>query len=339
MRRHACRSSRRRFLRGSLALGSIGLLGGCGIALPQPRQPARVHRIGYLRTGAGALVNPDRAEALQQGLRELGYREGEHYVLERRSGEGEVSRLPGLAAELIALPVDVLLTSGSGTTEAARDATGTTPIVMVYPFDPVGGGLVASLSKPGGNDTGVIEFNTELRPKRLELLKEALPGISRVALIQSVPPPDTISLRDAARTLGVGLHELTVREPGDLEAAFEDATRASADAIYWGGGGGGRSPAYGSRVLALAAANRLPVTCGFLEWVEAGALMAYATNYPALFRHAAIYIDKILKGAKPADLPVEQPTTFDFAINLKTAQALGLTIPQSVLQQATEVIQ
>jgi putative tryptophan/tyrosine transport system substrate-binding protein len=334
------RVSRRQVVQGA-GIAGLGLLVGCGQWPGQAAPTPKVHRIGLLTPGP-ALADPALRDAFQQGLRELGYVEGQHYVSEYRHADGQAARLPGLAAELVELGVDVIRTSGTLTTEAARDATSTIPIVMIYPADPVASGLVDSLARPGGNITGLTEIQGQLGPKRLELLKEAMPGLARVALIrdpEGAAPQSPASLQDAAQTLGIQLQVLDARYPADLDAAFEVASRAGAEAIFWGGGRAYRSPEYRSRALTLAAQHRLPVVSGFPEWVEAGGLLAYATNYPAMFRRTAAYVDKILKGTKPAELPIEQPMRFDFVINLRTAQALGLTIPHHVLLQATEVIQ
>jgi putative ABC transport system substrate-binding protein len=343
MDRRGSRLSRREFVVGA---GGLGLLAGCG-RLPWQRQPApKVPRLGYLQAGAEPF--PTAVDRLHQGLRESGYVEGENLLIEWRFAAGQEARMHQHAAELAALPVDVILTVGSLTAEAARAATTTIPIVMIYPDDPVAAGLVASLGRPGGNVTGVTEFQELLAPKRLQLLKEAVPGVSRVALPQNPDGPLVAPagvpggpLQVAAQTLGVQLLELPVRTPGDLDAALEAAIGASADAILWapGRGGGWRGLEFQGRVLALAAQYRLPTICGFLEWARAGVLMAYASNFPAEFYRAATYITKILQGAKPADLPVEQPMTFDFVVNMKTARELGITFPNEIMLQVTEVSQ
>jgi putative ABC transport system substrate-binding protein len=241
------------------------------------------------------------------------------------------------------MPVDVLLTSGNLSAEAAFAATRTIPIVIVYPDDPVGAGLVASLGHPGGNVTGLTQLSTQLHPKRLELLKQTVPTISRVAVARNPEvafapmEPDGV-LQIAAQTLGVELLRLDVRVPEDLDPALIAAKRAGADAVLWSGGGGYRSPGFRSRFVALAMQYQLPAICGYLEWAPAGILMAYGQDFPGNFRSAATYIDKILKGAKPADLPVEQAREFELVVNLQTARTLGLTIPPQVLAQTTEVI-
>jgi putative ABC transport system substrate-binding protein len=336
------RTTRRQFVQG-VGTASLALLAGCGRLPDQAQAPAKVARIGWLQAGAVAR-DSGSLESLQQALRELGYVEGQNLVVESRAGEGQVARTDEYAAELVGLPVDVILTSGSSTAEAARAATSTIPIVMVYPGDPVASGRVASLARPGGNVTGVTELQAQLFAKRLELLKETVPSISRVLVPRNpdlpfAPMGPGGSLPAAAQTLGVQLLEMDLRVPGDLDAGLEAAIQAGADAVLWGGAvGGGRSPEYRSRFLALAAQYRLPAICGFLEWAQAGVLIAYGPNYPAQFRRAAAYIDRILKGTRPSDLPVEQAREFDLVLNLQTARTLGLTIPPHVLAQATEVL-
>ena len=334
--------SRRQLVQGMGAVG-LGLLAGCGRWPGQAPVPVKVPRLGFLLAGSPT-PDPASGGGLQQGLQEHGYVEGQNLIIERRYADGQAARLHELAAELAALPVDVILTAGTFTAEAARAATSALPIVMVYPGDPVAAGLITSLAHPGGNVTGVTEYQPQLAAKRLELLKETAPGISRVAVptdpdAPAAPLQSASPLQTAAQILGVQLLRLDVRTPDDLDAALEAGTHAGADAVLWGGGRDFRSPEYRGRLAMLAAQHRLPTICGFLEWAQAGVLLAYAPNYPAQFRRTAYYIDRILKGTKPADLPVEQPMRFDFVINLQTAQALGLTISPHVLLQATEVIQ
>ncbi len=311
-------SSRRRFVQNGLALAGLGLLAGCGITLPQAQQRARVPRLGYLALSAGIF-----AGEFHQGLRELGYVEGQNILIEWRFAEGREERLPELAAELVRLQVDVIVTQG--VEEAARQATSTIPIVMATSADPVATGAVASLAHPGGNVTGLTAAGPELGPKRLELLKEALPGVSRVAVLwDSSDRGKAVEMRGieaAARTLGVQVQSLEVRGPDDFEAAFEAATDGRAEALM-----PLRSPLIAfqrSRIVDLAAMNRLPAMYSGREFVDAGDLMSYGPNQTDSFRRAATYVDKILKGAKPADLPVERPTKFELVINLKTTQALG----------------
>jgi len=276
-----------------------------------------------------------------QGLRELGYVEGQNIVIERRYSEGRYERLPGLAAELVRLKVDVIVAVGGPPPHAAKDATSTIPIVMTNHGDPVGTGLVASLARPGGNVTGLSTVNPDLVGKQLQLLKEAVPRLSRVAVLSNPTHPlHRLPLREvevAARSLKVGLQVLEARAPSEFASAFSAATKESAGALIVLGDGmffGQRT-----RIAELAAKSRLPMIAAEREYAEAGGLLAYGANFRESFRRAATYVDKILKGAKPGDLPIEQPTKFEFVINLKTTKALGLTIPQSVLLRADEVIQ
>ena len=309
----------------------------------EAQQAAKVPRIGYL---AGNLaVSPHQHEAFRQGLRDLGYVEGRNVVIEYRSAEGRFERLPALAAELVALKVDVIVTAG-GTPPAlaAKQATWTLPIVFVFAPDPVTSGLVTGLARPGGNVTGLSIFAPELVGKCLEQLKQAVPGVSRVAVLWQ---PGALGERTekemlkeaevAARALGVRPQFVEARGPADLDRAFSDMTKARAGALTVLS-----TPMFGSerrRLVDLAAKNRLPAVYSWREFVDAGGLMSYGPNVADNYRRAATYVDKILKGAKPADLPVEQPIKFELVINLKTAKALGLTIPQSLLGRADEVIQ
>ena len=322
----------------------IGTLAGL-LAAPlaaEAQQAARIPRIGWL--GGSLAGKSHMTEAFLQGLRDLGYVEGRNVVIEYRDAEGKLERLPALAAELVALKVDVILAGGTAQALAAKQATRTIPIVFTAVVDPVADGLVTSLARPGGNVTGVSSLVSELVGKWLELLKQAVPGISRVAVLWH---PGTLGERTekdmlkgaeaAARALGVRLQFVEARGPADFERAFSDMTRARAGALtvlpsnmFLG---------ERRRLVDLAAKNRLPAVYPWREAVDAGGFMAYGANTADVFRRAATYVDKILKGAKAADLPVEQPTKFDLVINLKTAKALGLTIPPSLLQRADEVIQ
>jgi putative ABC transport system substrate-binding protein len=307
------------------------------------QQTVKVARIGFLSPNFSA--NPHLQEAFLQGLRELGYVEGRIVVIEYRDAEGKAERLPALAAELVALKVDVIVTGG-GTPPAlaAKQATKTVPIIFIAVSDPVSSGVVTSLAHPGGNVTGLSNVNAELVGKRLEYIMQAVPGLSRVAVLWQ---PGGLGERtememlkqadDAARALGVRLQLVEARGPADIDRAFADMTRARAGALAVLG-----SPmlfAERRRLADLAAKNRLPAVYQSRESVDAGGLMAYGPNLADLWRRSASYVDKILKGAKPGDLPVEQPTTFELVINLKTAKALGLTIPPSLLGRADEVIQ
>jgi putative tryptophan/tyrosine transport system substrate-binding protein len=329
------RESRRELLRTSLALAGLSLLSGCGIQTPGA-QSAKVPRIGYL--GADSPGSPN-AEAFLDGLRELGYVEGRTIAIEWRFAEGRDDQLPQLAAELIGLPVDLVLAAGPMATRTARDASRTLPIVMCFPGDPIGLGLIASLDRPGGNITGIASLTTELNTKRLELFAESLPGVSRVAVIwdanaiPSVRPP----LTAAGRSLGLQLEYQDVRAPEDLGDALEAAIKGRAEALFVADSA--MFTIQRQQIAELAASSRLPTTGAGRAFAEAGALLTYGARLPDMYRRAASSVDKVLKGANPADLPVERPTTFDVVINLRTAQALGLTIPESVLVQATEVIQ
>jgi putative ABC transport system substrate-binding protein len=306
------------------------------------RQAAKVARIGYLAPNLAA--SPHLHEAFSQGLRDLGYVEGQNIVIEYRSAEGKAERLPALAAELVALKVDVIVVPGTVGVLAAKRATKTIPIVFTVASDPVGSGLVTSLARPGGNVTGLSILAPELVGKCLELLTQAVPGISRVAVLWQPgghgerTDKDTLEGADvAARALGVRLQFVEAKGPTDIDRAFSDMTRARAGALTVLGGGmffGVRR-----RLVDLAAKNRLSAVYPWRDFVDAGGLMSYGANLADLYRRAATYVDKILKGAKPADLPVEQPTKFELVINLKTAKALGLTIPPSVLGRADEIIQ
>jgi len=282
-------------------------------------------------------------EGFRQGLRDLGYVEGRNVVIEFRDAEGKLERLPALAAELVALKVDVIVVGGTVAALAAKQATRTLPVVFVSAIDPVTDGLVTSLARPGGNVTGLSALAPELVGKRLELLKQAVPGVSQVAVLWQPGALGERTERDlrkeaevAARALGVRLQFVEARGPDDFDRAFSDMTKARAGALT----------VLGStmlinerrRLVDLAAKNRLPAVYGLREYVDAGGLMCYGPNNADMSRRAATYVDKILKGAKPGDLPVEQPTKFELVINLKTAKALGLTIPPSLLQRA-EVIQ
>jgi putative tryptophan/tyrosine transport system substrate-binding protein len=331
--------ARRHFLRVSVALAGLGLLSGCGIPFGPAVKPARLHRIGFLSgnsaTSSGSLAN---VAALRQGLQELGYVEGQNVAIEQRNADGLEEHYPLLAAELVRLDVDVIVTGGSAVIRAAGQATATIPIVFAATGDPVEGGLVASLARPGGNITGLTTNFGEEHLKRLELLKEAVPGLSRVAVLWNQSAVRTFSeIEMAAQQLGIRVMSLEVRSPDDLDMVLAVATPQRVDGLMAVGG-----PVFGfltPRIAEFAVRHRLPSMYSNPPSIEAGGLMTYAANIPQNYRRAATYVDKIFKGAKPADLPVQQPTAYDFVINLKTAQAIGLTIPRSVLQQATQVIQ
>jgi putative ABC transport system substrate-binding protein len=305
----------------------------------EAQQPTKNPRIGYL-SGSSPSTSPARREAFRQGLRELGYVEGKNIVIEQRYAEGKFDRLPALAAELVRLKVDIIVTAGPQTTGPAKQATSTIPIVMAQDPDPVGNGFVASLARPGGNITGLATFAPELSGKQLELLKETVPKLSRVAVFgTSINPGNAQNLREvelAAKAFGVKLQYLDVLSPKDFETAFRAASKGLADAVLMLPGS--VLGLQRAQLADLAVKSRLPAIYPQPEFTEAGGLMYYGTNTPDLFRRAATFVDKILKGAKPADLPVEQPTKFEFIINLKTAKQIGLTIPPNVLARADRVI-
>jgi putative ABC transport system substrate-binding protein len=302
----------------------------------QAQQPARIPRIGMLIAASGSSFSA-RVEAFRQRLRELGYVEGKNIVIEYRYAEGKRERVPDLAADLVRLKVDVIVTIGPGIL-AAKKASATIPIVFAAQSDPVGSGLVSSLARPGGNITGLSSMAPDLDGKRLELLKEAFPKVARVAFLWE-PTRGNQALTDmeaAAKALGVKLQSLEVRSLDDFASAFARAKREGAQALITF-----PRPLVNTQqrqVLDFAATNRLPAMYAASEFVEAGGLMSYAPNYTDLFRRAADFVDKILKGTKPADMPVEQPTKFEFLVNLKTAKQIGLTIPQKVLERADKVI-
>jgi ABC-type uncharacterized transport system substrate-binding protein len=310
----------------------------CG-ARVEAQQPAKIPRVGFL-SGAPRSANPPWREALRQGLRELGYEEGKNIVIEWRYAEEKPDRTPKFAAELVRLKVDVIVAVGPGDTGVARAATTVTPIVTILAGDP-GYGFVASLARPGGNVTGFAILRPELTGKRLELLKEILPKLSRVAVFADSTARDypkiQKELEPAARVLGVKLQSLDILSPKDFETAFQTAVKERADAVLVRVSGPILSP-HRTNVAALAVKSRLPVMYERAAEVDAGGLMSYGVSIPDLFRRAATYVDKILKGAKPADLPVEQPTKFEFIINLKAAKQIGLTIPPNVLARADRVI-
>jgi putative tryptophan/tyrosine transport system substrate-binding protein len=309
----------------------------CGVAA-QAQQPAGIPRIGILLPASASFFLP-RVEALRQRLRELGYVEGKNIVIEYRYAEGKSERLPDLAAELVRLKVDVIITAGAGSSPAKK-ATATIPIVFAGSSDPVGTGLVSSLARPGGNITGLSNMAADLDGKRLELLKEAFPKVVRVAFLWgSSDVRGNLRLTDmeaVAKALGIKLQSLEVRNLDDIERAFARAKRDGAQALI-------TTPnpvinAQQRQVLDFAAKNRLPAMYPTSEFVEAGGLMSYAPNYEDLWRRAADFVDKILKGTKPADIPVEQPTKFEFVVNLKSARQIGVTIPPNVVARADRVL-
>ena len=325
-------AERRKFL---IAAGSLLAFPLATVA----QQPGKVPRIGYL-SSLSPSVTALWDQAFRQGLRDLGWVEGKNISIDYRYAEGRTDRLPDLAADLVRQKVDVIVTSVTPDALAAQKATKVIPIVMATTGDPVAIGLVDNLARPGGNVTGLSQIGGELIGKRLELLKEIVPQLSRVAVLwnpQNAGSTNTWkSIQLAARQLGVGLHSLEARSPNDFAKAFEDAARARAGGLIIIA-----DPLFGGnlkRIADLAATNRLPSIFQTREFVDAGGLMAYGPDRSALFRRAAAYVDKILKGAKPSELPVEQPTKFELVINLKTAKAIGLAIPRSVLLRVDEII-
>jgi putative tryptophan/tyrosine transport system substrate-binding protein len=319
----------------------VGLvLAPLGTAAAQPRE--KVPRVGYLTAGSHADQGRQRRfEAFRQGLRELGYAEGQNIAIESRWAEGKDDRYPTLAADLVRLKVDVIVAVGGAASKAAQQATSTIPIVMSLVNDPLGSGLVSSLAHPGGNVTGISLMAPDLVGKQLQLLKEMVPKVSRVALLRNpANPASAPQLREAeaaARVLGMQLQTLEARVPQEIDRAFAAMTRERAgalvvltDSIFTN---------QRRQIAELAAERRLPAVYGNSEHAEAGGLVAYSANFLDLERRAATYVDKILKGAKPGDLPVEQPTKLELIINLKTARVLGLTLSQSLLLRADHVIE
>ena len=310
-------------------------------SLSHAQQPAKVPRIGYL-SGSPLAGLAARIEAFRQGLRELGYVEGKNIDIEWRSAEGNTDRLSELAAELVRLKVDVLVSPGPTVTRAVKETTSTIPIVMGQDTDPVGSGFIASLARPGGNITGLATLAPEVGGKQMEIMKEISPKISRVAVIgNSINPGDAQALREtvlAAGSIEVYLRYLDILNPKDIEPAFRAAAKGRADALLVFGNPILNRPNTRKQIIELAIKQRLPTMYTRPEFIEAGGLMYYGTNYNDLFRRAATYVDKILKGAKPADLPVEQPKKFEFIVNLKAAKQIGLTIPPQVLARADKVI-
>jgi putative tryptophan/tyrosine transport system substrate-binding protein len=305
--------------------------------LTDEAQPAgKVYRIGFLRAG-----QPPKTfvEAFQQGLRARGYIEGRNVVIEYRFTDGSFDELPRLAAELVRFNVDVILASAAPSAFAARSATTKVPIVFVGVYDPVEIGLMTSVARPGGNVTGLSQNSADFGGKRLELIKELVPKLRRVAILWH--PANLTNLAQkkgveaAARTVGVDTKSVPVQDPNHFGSAFEDARGVDAlmqmdDPFF---------TTHFRQLAELAVRSRLPAICGIREYVDAGGLMSYGADYPDLYRRAATYVDKILKGAKPADLPIEQPSKFELVINRKTAKALGLTIPQTLLLQANQIIE
>jgi ABC-type uncharacterized transport system substrate-binding protein len=307
----------------------------------EAQQAGKVWRVGVLSSGSHSATAGARIDAFKQGLRDLGYVEGQNIEIESRWGEGKYESLRDLAAELVRLKMDVIVTAAVPAIRAAKEATTTIPIVMAVVVDPVVTGLVASFARPGGNITGLSVRTPELVGKQFGMLKELVPKVSRVAVLWNPAnlgnPPQLRAAEVAARTLGMRLQPLEARTPRELDSAFAAMTTEAAgavvvlvDVMFID---------HRTRIAALAATRRLPAVYGQVEHVGSGGLMAYAPNFLANYRRAAVYVDKILKGAKPGDLPIEQATKFELVINLKTAKALGLSIPPSLLQRADQVIE
>ena len=317
------------------AIVLLALLAAPRTAGAQP-MPGKIARVGVLGDVPAFLD-----DAFRQGLRELGYVEGQNIAIEHRAAAFQYDRLPALAVDLVRQKVDVIVAASPPATEAARRATRTIPIVFVVSGDPVAESFVASLARPGGNLTGLATISPELAGKQLEMLKAVAPKVSRVAVLQNPDQQSHVrTVREAegaARALGMQLHVVRARTPSEIDAAFVMMQSQGADGVLVLRDALFREQR--ARIVALAARRRLPAVYGLREQAEAGGLMAYGASVPQLFRRAATYVDKILKGTRPADLPVEQPTRFELVINLKTANALGLTIPASLLGQADQIIQ
>ena len=332
------RHSRRRVLQGGLTLAGLGLLAGCGV-LPPGAQPARIRRIGVLGEDSTA----SRWDAFREGLRELGYVDGQNLSIEYRWAQGDYGRLPAHVADLVDLEVACIVCGGITETTEARRGTSTIPVIAVLAnLDIVETGLVANIGRPEGNVTGLAGVSgLRLYTKFPEILKEALPDLGRLAVLAHARAPSVEvildSMREAARRLGLRLEVGWVQDTAGLEAAFAAFAAAGTGALAISNVSAFNSAR--ARIAALSLAHRQPAITSDEEFPRAGGLMAYSVNRNAQFRRAAYYVDRILKGAKPAELPMERPSTFDFVINLQTARALGLTLPQTVLQQATEVIQ
>jgi putative ABC transport system substrate-binding protein len=312
------------------------------VSMAEAQHPGKVPRIGYL-SALSPSAESSRLDGFREGLRDLGYMQGKNIVSEYRFAEGKLDRLPELAADLVRLKVDIMVTGGSPGTRAALHATKTIPLVMTVVGDPIEAGFVTSLAKPGGNVTGLTQVSPQLSGKRLELLKEGFPKASRVAVfVDSALTTQGISwplqeTQSAADALGIKLQSLEIGAPNpDLDGAFRTATKQRVDALIILPGP--LVQLHRKRIVDLAAKSRLPAIYGSREFVDAGGLMSYGVSIVDLYRRAATYVDKILKGAKPADLPVEQPTKFEFIINLRTAKQIGVTIPPNVLARADKVI-
>jgi putative ABC transport system substrate-binding protein len=322
---------------------AIALTFALGGAVATAQQPKKVPRIGYLSSGGDPARESSRAEGLRLALRELGYIEGQNIAIDYRHAEGKRDRAPELAAELVRLKVDIIVVAaGLGTIQAAKNATKTIPLIMTGEgIDPVKAGLVESLARPGGNVTGLTYLSGELGGKRLELLKEAVPKVARVAVLyDSASAAAVLELKEmlpvSARALRLTLQPWEVHSADDFDRVFAAMGKQRPDGLYVAVGPLTRD--YGKRIASFALKSRLPSTYVYREDVDAGGLMCYGADIAESYRRVAYYVDRILKGAKPADLPVEQPTKFELVINLKTAKQIGLTIPQSMLYRADKVI-
>lgn len=323
--------------RRAFVLGSVGVLATPRVVAAQPL-PGKVYRVGWLHP---LPIPPDWEEGFRQGLREFGYTEGKDLLIERRWDVG-VARLPAMAAELVQLNVDVLVAGNSPSVQALKDATKTIPIVMTATNNPVGTGFIASLARPGGNITGLSGLG-DLAPKRLELLKEVQPRLARVTILANLGNPSiplvVQEAQAAAKTLGVNLHTVDARDPGRIAQVLAAALQSRPDALMLPSETVVHSPEPRARIADFAIKYRLPSIGAWREFADSGGLMVYGVNIPDVFRRAVGFMDKIFKGAKPADLPVELPTKFELVVNLKTAKALGITIPPAVLARADELIQ
>jgi len=343
-RRHEAPGKRRGKKTGAKAVKrkvSIWLLPTVLLATVSPadaQQPKKVARVCYLGNTVSATA--EMIQPFQQRLREIGYVEGQNITIDYRYWEGKVERLPDLAAEFVRLNCDVIVTQGTEAAEAAKNGIKTIPVVMAFGADAVKRGIVADLARPGGNITGLTNIGAELYGKRLELLKETVPKLARVAFLSSPTNPNADDelkeVETVARFLRIGLQSLEAKGPDDFEGAFQAATKKRAQALILGGGG--FFGAHHKRIVELAAKNRLPAMYSVARFVEAGGLMAYGEDRSEMFRRAAEIVDKILKGTKPADIPVERPKKFDLVINLKAAKQIGFTVPPEVLARASRII-
>jgi putative ABC transport system substrate-binding protein len=325
-------NNRRKLL---IALGAGALIAPFGVFA---QQQSKIWRIGVLET-TSMTINAANLNAFLKGMRELGYVEGRNFIIDYRSADGRAERFPDLAAELVRGTVDLIVTRGTPASGAATKTTRTIPVVTVAIAEPLL--FAASLARPGGNITGLSSIQPELSAKRLELLREMVPGVARIAVLMNMGnaalPPQWKEVETAARSIGVQVQLFDVRRAEDLDRAFEGAVKQRAKALVVGQDG--LIQANGKHIVELAARNRLPAIYASSEFMDLGGLVSYGVNYPDLYRRAASYVDKIMKGAKPGDIPIEQPTRFELIINRKTAKALGLAIPQSLLVSADKVIE